>query len=236
MSDALTAGALLECVFVEVGATADPQLARLVTNAEAAGAAAWELPVGSLAKIAAVTAAQGMVAVARRPAFDEVALTAPQRSALVLVLVGVADPGNAGTLLRAAEASGASTVVFCDGAVDPTNPKCVRASAGALFHVPVLVADDAIATLRRLGAAGFRRLATVPSGGCPYDEFDTSAPLAVVLGNEAHGLAQSVMDEIDEVVSIPMVGRSESLNVAMAGAVICFEALRRRRAAGEEQR
>lgn len=225
---------VLESVFVEVGAGADRRLAELITATEGAGFEVWELPVGALARIGAVTTAQGVVAVARQPAPDAAVPTAAGTKGLVLVLAGVADPGNAGTLLRAAEAAGASTVVFCDGAVDPTNPKCVRASAGALFHVPVVVADEATATLRQLGASGFRRYGTVPYGGRPYDEIDTRGPLALVLGNEAHGLAPALLEEIDEIVSIPMVGRSESLNVAMAGSVICFDVLRRRRAARQD--
>ncbi len=89
------------------------------------------------------------------------AVLAAATGPLALVLVDVADPGNAGTLLRAAEASGAAAVVFCGSSVDPSNPKCVRASAGAIFHVPVASGGDAVDVLAALGAAGVRRVATV---------------------------------------------------------------------------
>jgi len=146
------------------------------------------------------------------------------------VLVDVADPGNAGTLVRAAEAAGAAAVLFCGSSVDPSNAKCVRASAGALFHVPIASGGEVGPVLESLGELGVRRLATVVQGGRPYDEVDLTGPVALVLGSEAHGLAPSALDAVDERLSIPMDGRSESLNVAMAGSVLCFESLRQRRA------
>jgi TrmH family RNA methyltransferase len=156
-------------------------------------------------------------------------LAAAAAGPLSLVLVDVADPGNAGTLLRAGEASGAAAVLFCGASVDPCNPKCVRASAGALFHLPVASGGEAVAVLERLGGAGVRRLATVVRDGTPYDEVDLTGPVALVLGSEAHGLPAGLEALVDERCTIPMVGRSESLNVAMAGAVLAFEALRQRR-------
>ena len=103
-------------------------------------------------------------------------------------------------------------------------------SAGALFHVPVVVEPDAAAALARLGAAGYRRVSTQVRGAAPYDAVDLTGTVAVILGNEAHGLGAGLADLVDEPVSIPMAGRSESLNVAMAGSIICFEVLRQRRA------
>ena len=147
------------------------------------------------------------------------------------MLVDVSDPGNAGTLLRAAEAAGAAAVLFCGGSVDPCNPKCVRASAGALFHLPVSGGGEALAVLEGLGHAGVRRAATVVRGGTPYDEVDLTGPVAIVLGSEAHGLPAELDALVDDRLTIPMDGRSESLNVAMAGSVLCFESLRQRRAA-----
>ena len=128
--------------------------------------------------------------------------------------------------------SGAAAVVFCGTSVDPSNPKGVRASAGAIFHVPVASGGDAVEGLAALGAAGVRRVATVVGDGLPYDETDLRGPVAVVLGSEAHGLPAEVRALVDQQTTIPMAGRSESLNVAMAGSVLCFEALRQRRTAG----
>jgi len=107
----------------------------------------------------------------------------------------------------------------------------VRASAGSLFHVPVVSEGDPVAVLDQLGTWGKRRLGTIAAGGRPYDEIDLTAPTALVLGNEAHGLPAAVDAALDDHLTIPMAGRSESLNVGMAAAVVCFEAARQHRTA-----
>jgi RNA methyltransferase, TrmH family len=127
-------------------------------------------------------------------------------------------------MLRSAEAAGATGVVTTVGTVDPYNPKCVRASAGALFHVPI-VADVEPSTLRSLSIV---LVGTVAAGGEPYDTPGALAgPLALVLGSEAHGLAADV--PVDRYVTIAHVGRAESLNVAMAATVLSFEVARTNR-------
>jgi TrmH family RNA methyltransferase len=98
--------------------------------------------------------------------------------------------------------------------------------------VPVAVGGEVDAVLERLGELQVRRVATVVDGGMPYDHADLRGPVAVVLGSEAHGVAPEVVAAVDERLTIPMEGRSESLNVAMAGAVLCFESLRQRRSSG----
>jgi TrmH family RNA methyltransferase len=142
---------------------------------------------------------------------------------LVLVAAGVADPGNLGTMLRSAEAAGAAGLVTTAGSVDPWNPKCVRAAAGALARVRVAPDVDP-AELRHLGVT---LVGTAAAGGRAYTEPGAlAAPLALVLGSEAHGLPADV--PVDRVVSIPHAGRAESLNVAMAATVLAFEAARQR--------
>src|SRR5207245_10121758 len=118
----------------------------------------------------------------------EAPLEIVQDVTLAVGCVGVSDPGNAGTLLRSAEAAGVGAVVCCDGSVDVYNPKTVRASAGALFHVPVVAGGDAVEVLDRIGGWGLRRLGAVPSGGDDYTQLDLVTPTAFVVGNEAHGL------------------------------------------------
>jgi RNA methyltransferase, TrmH family len=129
-------------------------------------------------------------------------------------------------VLRTADAAGAGAVVVCGGSVDPYNPKTVRASAGSLFHVPVVLGEDPRSVLQGLGVSGFRRLGAAVRGD-DYSKVDWSVRTALVLGNEACGLPAGL--ELDGLVGIPMVGRAESLNVGMACAVLCFEALRQRR-------
>jgi TrmH family RNA methyltransferase len=159
----------------------------------------------------------------------DVALATLAHATLVVVCADVRDPGNAGTVLRSAEAAGADGVICCDGSVDVYNPKTVRASAGALFRVPVVAGGDVVQVLERLGNWGMHRLAAMARDGREYTEVDLTAAAALVLGNEAAGVSSQLQPWVDESISIPMSGRTDSLNVGMAAAVLCFEAARQRR-------
>jgi RNA methyltransferase, TrmH family len=228
LREALAAGVRIDEVFATSEADAD-----VVAAAQAAGAVIREVAPEVLARSVDTVTPQGLAAIAARVEVavdDAVALAAV--GPLALVLADVGDPGNGGTLLRAAEAAGAAAVLFCGSSVDPSNGKCVRASAGALFHLPVASGGDVVGVLGGLRAQGVRTVATVLHGGAPYDTVDLRGPVAIVLGSEAHGLPAEVLEAVDEQVTIPMEGRAESLNVAMAGSVLCFESLRQRRGAG----
>lgn len=219
---ALAAGAVPEALYLD--SAHGPAEAALAAVAVAQGVRVFELAPGVLGKVADTVTPQPVLAtfgLLDRPLAD----LGPAR--LVVVLVDVRDPGNAGTVLRSADAAGADGVVCCGGTVDPYNPKTVRSSAGSLFHVPLVVEADTAAVLERLAALGLRRRGTVAHGGTDYASVDWRQPSALVLGNEAAGLAPGLA--LDELVQIPMAGRAESLNVGMACAVICFEALRQRR-------
>ena len=142
---------------------------------------------------------------------------------LVAVLVGVSDPGNAGTVIRVADAAGADAVVLAGDSVDPHNGKCVRASAGSLFHLPIVVhrdVDEVLASLRR---SGLRLLAADARAGADLETAPgLEVPTAWLFGSEAHGLPQAVRDAADEVVAVPIYGRAESLNLATAAAVCLY--------------
>ena len=207
-------------VYAERGAPDD-----VLRAAAQAGVPVRAVASGSLAKVTSPVTPQPVAALAAIPA----AAGPDGLHGLVLVLVGVADPGNAGTLLRVAEAAGASAIVSCADAVDVWNPKCVRASAGSVFRVPYLPAgpaDDAVAVLR---GAGMTLVACDVSGVTSHDDTDLTGDVAVLLGNEAHGLSADVLAAADRVVRIPMAGDVESLNVAMTGAVMAFVSSRQRR-------
>ncbi|MGH7358030.1 MAG: TrmH family RNA methyltransferase [Acidimicrobiia bacterium] len=184
-----------------------------------------ELREGALERIATTRTPQPVLAVA--PISEGSAADLPAEGH-VIVVVDVADPGNAGALLRSAEASGAAGIVLSGNSVDAYNPKVVRASAGAIFGVPVVEEDDPVSVLDQLAAAGRRRLGAVPSGGLPYERAPLAEPVAIVLGGEARGLTPEVAARLDGTVSIPMAGATESLNVAMAATVLAFEARRQR--------
>jgi TrmH family RNA methyltransferase len=164
-----------------------------------------------LAEVSALAYPPRVVAVFRRD--DLPRGTRP----VTLALWHVGDPGNVGTLLRAADAFGAG-LALSDGCADPTGPKAVRASMGSLFRVPLSGFDE---------PAG-RRIALVPDGGIPLPELDSEGHVVLVLGSERGGLPPEVLERCDERVSIPQPGGGDSLNVALAGAIALYELARRK--------
>ncbi len=148
----------------------------------------------------------------------------------VVVLVDVADPGNAGTIVRSAEAAGADAVILAGHSVDPTSPKVVRAAAGALFRLPLAVETDVATAVRWLDEHRFTTWATIVRGGADLYDTELVGRSAVCFGSEAHGLPDELLRHPGlRHLSIPMAGGVESLNVAMAVTVTCFERQRRRR-------
>jgi TrmH family RNA methyltransferase len=150
------------------------------------------------------------------------------RPGLVVVAVGISEPGNAGTLIRLADAMGAAAVVLAGHSVDPYNAKCLRASTGSVFTVPVVVASDPADTVTSLGEAGLQVLATTVDGEITLDDAEPllSAPTAWLFGSEAHGLPSELAALADRRVRIPMSGGAESLNVAAAAAICLYSSAR----------
>lgn len=167
----------------------------------------------------------GLVAVCEMPAtqLEDVLAGSPR---LVAVAVEISEPGNAGTVIRIADAMGAAAVILAGHSVDPYNGKCLRASAGSMFWVPVVVAPDAHGAVAALHAAGLQVLATTVDGETPLDEADLAAPTAWLFGPESHGLPGELADEADHRVRIPMSGGAESLNVAAAAAICLYQSAR----------
>lgn len=163
----------------------------------------------------------GLVAVCRMPevSLDEVLAGAPR---LVAVAVETSEPGNAGTLIRLADAMGADAMILAGNSVDPFNGKCLRSSAGSIFGLPVVQAPDVDALMAALRAAGLQMLATTLDGETPLPEVDLTAPTAWLFGSEAHGLSPEIAAAADARVTIPMRGSAESLNVAAAAAICLY--------------
>ncbi|MGD9795802.1 MAG: TrmH family RNA methyltransferase [Acidimicrobiia bacterium] len=208
VAEAVAAGVEIQSVYVEFDAR------HLIPGGLPDTATVFEVEPGVLAKVSSTMSPQPIMAVATievRPL--------PIDSSFVVVCDKIGDPGNAGTILRSAEAAGADAVVFTPGSVDVWNPKCVRASAGALFWVPVLTDVDP-------RGLGLPLVGAVAHGGVNHTAFDFTAPCAVVLGNEAHGIDPALA--LDALVTVAHAGRAESLNVAMAATVLCFEIARQR--------
>ena len=229
LSVALEAGAVVEAVYVAPEGRASHGVATVVDRAFAAGVRVFDLGPGVIERVSDTVHPQPVLAVV---GFAPTPLEVARDHATVMVLVDVRDPGNAGTMIRTADASGVGVVIHCDGSVDPTNPKTVRASAGSIFHVPVVFGGDAATVIDALQRWEFMTVGTAVRGGVDYAAFDWCRRVALVFGNEASGLDESLMGRLDARVSVPMVGRAESLNVAVSASVLCFEALRQRRTGG----
>lgn len=170
---------------------------------------------------------QGLVAIARFVDVDLDAIPDPARC--VAVLHAVRDPGNAGAVLRSADGAGADAVVFTSSSVDVYNQKTVRASAGSVFHLPIVRGVDTAATVGRLRDRGFKVCATAAGGEVDLFELDLTPATAFLFGNEAWGLPDDVADLADVTVRVPLAGRAESLNLAAAATLCLFEWSRQQR-------
>lgn len=193
----------------------------IVAAAVEAGLYVHDVSREVLAQMCDTPSPQGILAVVKHPdvSLDEVLADGPR---LVVLLASVRDPGNAGTVLRGADAMGADAVLIGEASVDVYNPKVVRSTVGSLFHLPVVTDVPVLPTLTRLRDAGVVAYAADAAGSLPIGDADLTRPHVWVMGNEAWGLPQELRDACDEVVSIPL-RRAESLNLAMA-ATICLYA------------
>ncbi len=199
----------------------------LLIRARAAGIRTALVTDKAVASLTDTVHPQGLVLVCRRDAPDTGQVL--RGAHLVAVLVGVADPGNAGTVIRTADAAGADAVLLAGDAVDPYNPKCVRASMGSLFHLPVLTERSTDAALTALRAAGLGVVAADGHGETelgPATDDLLAGPTAWVLGSEAHGVPEELAAAADARVRIPIRGRAESLNLATAAAVCLYASVR----------
>jgi TrmH family RNA methyltransferase len=230
LAEALDVGAVIEAVFIDAAAAsgAERDLAEACARA---GADVLELQPGVLARACDTVTPQPIAGVVRTVDVAWADLW-DLRPDLVVICAEVRDPGNLGSIIRAAGAAGAGAVICCTGSVDMYNPKAVRASAGVLFRVPVVAGVSAQEALSEVGEWGLQRWGTAAHAGLAYTEADLVAPAALVLGNEAFGLPDDVAALLDGTLRIPMSGGIESLNVATAAAVLCFEAARQRATAG----
>jgi TrmH family RNA methyltransferase len=231
VAEAFRCGAHVTDLFVTAPARSRHQ--DLVTEIAAGGVPVHVVNGDIMDELAQTVTPQGLLAVCGFVDVPLAEVTAQAPPALVALLANVRDPGNAGTVLRTADAAGAHAVVFADASVDPYNGKCVRASAGSLFHLPVVAGarlEDAILALRQ---AGLRIVAADGRAGHPLDDPGVQArlaePTAWMFGNEAWGLPPELVALADEPVAVPIYGRAESLNLAAAAAVCLYASARAQR-------
>ena len=177
-------------------------------------------------KISDTETPQGIIAVCkmRQPKLE----TLLAGGKMLLVLDRVGDPGNIGTMLRTADAAGIGGLVLLKGCADIYAPKTVRSSMGSLFHIPVLSGVSEQEFVSAAKKAGYDILVTCLDGADNLYKADLSGRIAFVMGNEAGGVSETLLEKADKRVYIPMAGRAESLNVAMAAGIVMFEALRRK--------
>ena len=189
--------------------------------ARVAGLRVHEVTPEVLAAMTETDAPQGALAVVDTST-GELASVLDAGPRLLVLLTHVRDPGNAGTVIRGADAAGADAVLVSEASVDVHSPKVVRSTAGSLFHLPVVTGLDVVTTLQRLRERRIRTLAADGSGSTLLPDADLSVPHCWVMGNEAWGLDAAVREACDDVVRVPIHGRAESLNLAMAATVCLY--------------
>lgn len=224
VAEALTEDGRLLSLFVQ------DDLDPLAVRARQAGVPVDEVSDRVMERLTSTVTPQGVVGIAP---FVDVGIDELAPPGAVAVLHEVRDPGNAGTIMRSADAAGSAGVVFAGSSVDAYNPKSVRASAGSIFHVPVVrgvETEDALASLR---AKGFAVVAMDMHGEEDLFEAELPRSAAFVFGNEAHGLPSEILEAADHRVRVPQAGRAESLNLAAAASVCLFEWVRRARGQAE---
>ena len=228
VEEALAAGIALVEAAASPRADKTPRGRALVARLATAGIPVRRVDDAVLASLSEAETSQGLLALARRPSFDEDAIYAG--TPLVVVAAGLQNPGNVGALLRTAEAAGATGAYLAAGTADPLSWKALRGAMGSAFRLPHVHGMPVEQALARLQKRKVLTLATVAEGGQSYDMVDLRQPVAFVLGNEGSGLPPEVLARIDARVTIPMAGATESLNVGVAAGVLLFEAARQRRA------
>ncbi len=200
-----------------------PEVAQILRDCTIQGIGTRALTKGSLGRISDTESPQGIAAVVSRR-FRDMDKVLTKQGAIVIILDGVSDPGNAGTIIRTAEASGASAVFLLRDCVEAINPKTVRAASGSLFRFPVF---DGISFQELRSKLQHKRFMVIGAqkDGCWLPERLKTVlgkRIALVLGSETHGLSRTVVEKLDETVKIPMEGKVESLNVAVTAAVLLY--------------
>lgn len=200
--------------------------ADVLEQAKKSGAELVELSRQAFAKVAYRDRPEGLLAVGDQwhTTLDELHLS---NNPFVIVVEAIEKPGNLGTILRSADATGAEAVIVCDAVTDVFNPNVVRASTGVLFRVPTVVTDSA-STIAFLKQRGIKTLAATPTAKELFTDVDMTGPLALVMGSEQFGLTDTWLRQCDLPVRLPMAGMADSLNVSAATVVLAYEVVRQR--------
>jgi TrmH family RNA methyltransferase len=222
---ALDAGAAVGEVFYCSELFTGPEAEALMARFQRTGGELWPVAPNVMAALSERDEPQGIVATIQVPvaSLDDLKLTGRE---LVLVLDRLQDPGNLGTLIRTADAVGAAALILIEPCVDPFDPKTLRGSMGSLFNLPVISTKDVTGLFGWLTAQGLRPVGADPHDGEPWGDGLWHGGVALVLGNEARGLSPDVAAQVKQNARLPIVGKAESLNVAIAGGVLMYAWLR----------
>ena len=178
-------------------------------------------------EISSTESSQGILGVAEKPKVNmNQRLVVP--NPLILIIDQIRDPGNLGTIIRSADAAGCSGVICGKGTVDVTNPKLLRSTMGSIFHLPVVVVDDLREQITDLKKRGIQVIAADSRGDYYYHQLDLKRSTAIILGNEANGISAEILALADKSAKIPILGKAESLNVAIAASLFVYEAVKQR--------
>ncbi len=219
---ALRSGMKLEAIYTAPNVTTTDLL--LIEIAEGQNIPAYEVEIGVLESIQDSISPQPILGVAHMGMPSPITTG----SSTVILLDNLRDPGNAGTIIRSAHASGVKHVVFSKESVDPYNPKVVRSTAGSIFFVDVHISEDLTRLIEMLKSQNYKVFTTAGDGDEVYYRADLTGDCAVVIGNEAHGVTKEVREIADSSLRIPTESDLESLNASMAATLILFEAMRQR--------
>jgi TrmH family RNA methyltransferase len=206
----------------------NPRAEQLLKTAAASNVSLLEVEVKDFGELAETITPQGVIAVAAQRGQQLEDLETEDGPALLVLVDGVQDPGNLGTIVRSADAAGAGGVILLEGTADIYNPKTLRATMGSIFHLPVIQGVSAQGVLSYLKQRGIKTVAGDPHCSRVLSEIDLKVPCALVAGSEAGGINKSLKENVDETARIPMPGRAESLNVAISASIMLYEALRQR--------
>ena len=225
LEEALRAGLRIKTVFVATESDASLDAFHLPPEIEI-----LSLPRKLLDSALSTESPQPIAALVEPPDWTWAHLLKHEKS-LLIVLAGLQDPGNLGTILRSAEAFGATGVISLPGTVSPWNPKAVRASAGSVFRMPLLEVSER-ECFEELREAGVKIFATTVRAAQPADLVDLAGPVAFIIGNEGNGISADLAAKVDASITIPCPGPVESLNAAVAASVLLYEAARQRATSG----
>ena len=216
--EAAASGRIKELFLTQEALDRYPEIADSANNA---GAIPTVCSQAVIEQFSSTVTPQGMTAVVSmwENGIDEVI---KPDTKLAVALTAVRDPGNAGSVIRVADAAGASGVVFSKDSVDLFNPKVVRSSVGSLFHLPIATGHELADVIAKAKAAGMQVLAADGSGVNLYQDVELTKPTLWVFGNEAWGIPEEVISQVDQVVAIPIYGQAESLNLATASAICLY--------------